>query len=340
MLGSIVISLIFVGLGLLFSGLLVFLIVRRVTARQKPGSRPRSVTLVMPAELPKIRVPIPPVSTRSPPVLVTPMVSITQSGGRSAAPSPSPRAPRSRPRPRTLLGIGVDLVELARAAPTRERAAEPSRKPRPAPDPALLDLYPISGGWQPDASLVPSKRKALADQLLARAISRCFVVAIFGTPETAARKARVASELALALSASGEPRTLLLDANLQQPRLHHLLRVAMPPSCGFSQQLVARIRGTAPLKWGVVACRDNLHALVEGRVLSPGLVLSTHFEACIRELRGCYDLIVIDGPFSSQRADYRAVEAVVDGILRLEDAHSSPGASPQLLSPPEQRAFD
>jgi len=335
-----VISLIIVGLGLL-SGLLVLLIVRRLAGRQKPGSRPRSVTLVMPAELPKIQVPVAPASTRGPPVLVTPMVAITHSGGRSAPPAPTPRAPRSRPRPRTLLGIGADLVELARAVPTRERTPEPSPpEPRRAPDPALLDLYPISGGWQPDASLVPSKRKALADQLLARAISRCFVVAIFGTPETAARKARVASELALALSASGEPRTLLLEANLQQPRLHHQFRVSMPPSCGFSQQLRARIRGATALKWGVVACRDNLHALVEGRVLSPGVVLSTHFEACIRELRGCYDLIVIDGPFSSQRADYRAVEAVVDGILRLEDAHSSPGASPQLLSRPEQPAFD
>jgi Mrp family chromosome partitioning ATPase len=193
-----------------------------------------------------------------------------------------------------------------------------------------LDLYP-AGAWQPEASLLPAKRKGLADQLLARAIGRCFVVAIVGTPETAWRKSRVAKELALALSASGAPRTLLVDANLQHPMLHHVFGITMPASRGFSQQLHARIRGGHELAWGVVACRSNLHALVEGLVLSPGVVLSKHFEACIRELRSHYDLIVIDGPLSSQGSDYRAVTAVADGMLRLEGPQSSPGASPQLF---------
>jgi Mrp family chromosome partitioning ATPase len=49
----------------------------------------------------------------------------------------------------------------------------------------------------------------------------------------------------------------------------------------------------------------------------PGLVLSQQFAECLNELRGYYDIIIIDGPTSSLDVDARALDAISEGLITV-----------------------
>lgn len=201
----------------------------------------------------------------------------------------------------------------------------PSPPPSPAPEtPSVTIVRQVPSDWRPDPTLNPESQRSLCEQLYPFAVESCLVVSVVGVPESQERKSRVAAELALSLSASGHPRILLLEADLQGPRAHRLMNVDMPMGMGFSQQLRARIGGNPERRWTVVGCNKTLHVLAEGMMRSPGLLLSQQFHDCLRDLRTYYDLIIIDGPTASLQVESQALDSVSDGVVFVCGKAGSP----------------
>jgi Mrp family chromosome partitioning ATPase len=115
-----------------------------------------------------------------------------------------------------------------------------------------------------------------------------------------------------------------LEGDLHRPWVQRVIGVDMPISTGFSQQLNARAHGGSEQRWTVLGCSKSLHVLAEGMMRSPGLLLSKQFSDCLRELRGYYDFIVIDGPTASLEVDSGALNAVADGLLTVCPSKGSP----------------
>jgi Mrp family chromosome partitioning ATPase/uncharacterized protein involved in exopolysaccharide biosynthesis len=180
-------------------------------------------------------------------------------------------------------------------------------------------------GWRPDKSLDPNLRRGICERLYPLALESCVVVLVVGVRDAAEQKSRVACELALALAEPGHPRILLLDADLQGPRVHRLMHVEMPMAAGFSQQLRSRINGSPERRWTVIGCGKSLHVLAEGMMRSPGLLLSREFSDSLRELGNYYDFIVIDGPSSSLDIESQALDAVAGGVVLVSGSETSPG---------------
>ena len=191
------------------------------------------------------------------------------------------------------------------------------------PSRVRITKQPVRTGWIADPSLDFRARRPLSDQLFPLAVERCFVVGVSAVEEARKHKSRVAAELALALAEPRQQRVLLLEADFQWPEVHRTLRIDMPMSLGFSQQLSTRTEGRAE-GWTVIECSPTLHVLAEGIMRSPGLILSVRFEESILSLRSYYDLIVIDGPSASAEVDSRALAGVIDGAIVVSPAAGAP----------------
>jgi len=285
--------------------------------------------------------------------------SVPPSPAPSEAPpaqAPASPAPRSRPRSQMKVTqpLGSFMPELlaregaaARgetaprpAEPSRPPAAAPSRSPSVAPQSQSRYSYvssvppggentvtmvrPAPSNWAPDPSLVPALRRPVCEQLYPLAVEGCFIVVVVGTPDSVEQKSRVAAELALGLAESGHPRILLMEGDIQSPHVHRLMRVEMPMSAGFSQQLRDRVNGSVERRWTVVSCGKVLHVLAEGMMRSPGLLLSRQFSDGLADLRNYYDFIVIDGPTTSLPVESQALDAVANGVVFVCGKQGSP----------------
>jgi Mrp family chromosome partitioning ATPase len=228
-------------------------------------------------------------------------------------------------------------------APARPYRTRPPSTPFPPPEafkpptqPARVRKYPVPVSWSPDSRLDFRRQRALSDQVFPLAVESCFVLGVTSVREARGQKGRVAAELALALAEPRHPRVLLLDADFQWPVVHDLMRIEMPMSQGYSQQLRARSHGPTE-DWAVVACSPSLHVLGEGIMRSPGLILSIQFEESIRSLRTYYDLIVIHGPDAVPSAEIQAFASTIDGLALVVPEAGSPGMVQALEFFPDLR---
>ncbi|MGC4093555.1 MAG: hypothetical protein QM756_37785 [Polyangiaceae bacterium] len=274
---------------------------------------------------------IKPTSARTTHVLGSPIPPILAPGSRR---TPSAGSIESRPAPVSTTSYSY-VSSAPPAGPTSSRSAAP-RSPTPAPPNKPLSIPPqrprfrsnpgdirdssvittrrAPEGWRPDLSLLPESRRSLCDELYPLAVSRCCAVGVVGSREGKNAKSRLAAELSLALAESGHARVLLLDADLEQPAVKRLMRVEMPLTLGFSEQLRARIEVRVPRPWTVIECWPSLHVMAEGSTPLPELLLSRPFEDCLRELGYFYDFIVIDGPSIDNTSACQAVQDVIDWI--------------------------
>jgi Mrp family chromosome partitioning ATPase len=226
-----------------------------------------------------------------------------------------PQRPSPAPRDPELPGsLSPPLAAGQSVAPTSQSRYSYVSSVPPA-DNTVTIVRPSPGDWSPDPSLSQALRRPICEQLYPLAVEGCFIVVVVGVPDSLEQKSRVAVELALALAESGHPRILLMEGDIQSPRVHHLMRVAMPMSAGFSQQLRDRINGNTERRWTVVSCGPSLHVLAEGMLRSPGLLLSRQFSDGVADLRNYYDFIVIDGPSTSLPVESQALDAVANGVL-------------------------
>ena len=172
-------------------------------------------------------------------------------------------------------------------------------------------------GWKPASAVAaPSsleELRAVRDQLYRFAVRGCFVVGVTSTPDVTS-KSETAAQLAWIL-AEGRARVLLMEADFDQPAIHRALGVETPLQAGLSEQLRRRNKGAARVPWLLIRCSPTLHVLAEGRVRSPGLLSAVQFVDALSDLRGYYDVIVLDGPVAGESVDAQVLEDICDGLV-------------------------
>lgn len=241
-----------------------------------------------------------------------------------------PEEHRRRDEPRYLEARTVEHVQHAEPVRTAQERREAdgylSTPPPGAPlaGRIVVTPYPPPAGWSPSRALSPAARRPLRDAIYPHAVGGCCVIGVSGLQNSEHHKSVVACELGLSLAESRHPRVLLLDADFHWPNVHRLMRVEMPLSTGFSQQLRGRSHGGGNDHWSVVECSPTLHVLGEGVMRSPGLILTTQFEEALRALRTYYDFIVIDGPSSEAEVDCQALASVIDGVVLVGFREETP----------------
>jgi Mrp family chromosome partitioning ATPase len=251
---------------------------------------------------------------------------------RAPAPSQYPK-PDIRPRQASQRPVMereiVEERESRHPLPARAGVREPVKRiiesPSQSDDDAVVAPRSVPVNWRLRSDLEVNGKSneilaALSQQVRQHSAQRCFVLAVVSESSMLEAKSMIAARLSTMLANDGERNVLLLEANFDFPAVHRLLGVEMPSGAGFSQQLRARIRGTRS-PWRVIRTSETLQVLAEGIVRSPGILLSREFADALAELRGVYDIIVIDGPIAGQGVEMNPIDDVCDGIAIV--SHSS-----------------
>lgn len=131
-------------------------------------------------------------------------------------------------------------------------------------------------------------------------------------------RSRMAANLAIVFSQLGE-RTLLIDADLRQPRQYELFK--LQGDYGLSDLLA----GHADLN---VVTRipefPYLSILPAGTVPpNPAELISRGFKKCLKQLQTQFDIILIDTPPSEQAIDVQIIASTCNAVLLLARQHKS-----------------
>ena len=177
--------------------------------------------------------------------------------------------------------------------------------------------HDLGQDWAPDPVVDPAPCRPLCRELFAFGVEHCFVIGVTGLAGVDEQKSEFASSLAMALGGSGHARVLLIDADMDKPTQHRLMRAEMPAGTTLSRQLQARMTRRDVGHWSVLRASRSLHLLLDGSESTPGLILSRTFEECVRALRAYYDFIVLDGPPGSRESACCALDGVIDGLVIL-----------------------
>ncbi|MCC6553702.1 MAG: hypothetical protein IT372_11865 [Polyangiaceae bacterium] len=129
-------------------------------------------------------------------------------------------------------------------------------------------------------------------------------------------KTALAVRLALTLAEAARARVVLVEGNLERPRVAASLGLRVPPHGGLTYQLRRRMLGERrPL--GIVRVSPTFSVVAEprGSAVDPGVLHSPCFGAAIGVLRRAFDYVVIDGPAVLGAGDANVLEEVSDGVL-------------------------
>jgi Mrp family chromosome partitioning ATPase len=109
---------------------------------------------------------------------------------------------------------------------------------------------------------------------------------------------------------------VLVEGNLDRPRLATALGVRLPEGVGFSHQIHQRMTGRRRT-WGIVKLGPSFALLAEPgpEAEYPAALHSQWFEASLRSLRAQYDYVVVDGPAVLGTGDANVLEDASDGLL-------------------------
>ncbi len=133
-------------------------------------------------------------------------------------------------------------------------------------------------------------------------------------------KTLTSTNLCLTLSESYKRRVLLIDADLRRPSVHEVFRV--PNSVGLADGL----RGEGPISLPYIAVSDYLTILPAGSpdaVPMAGLT-SARMRTVITEARSHFDWVVVDTPPVGLISDANILSSLVDGVLLVIGAGSTP----------------
>lgn len=126
-------------------------------------------------------------------------------------------------------------------------------------------------------------------------------------------KSKVSANLALAIAQLGK-RVLVIDADLRQPRQHHIwdLTYELNPK-GLSDVIVNQ----AEWEWAVRTVMPNLDVLPSGAIPPNSLALlgSKRMNFLMEEFRKNYDFVICDTPSLLLVADALTLSKFTDGIL-------------------------
>lgn len=131
-------------------------------------------------------------------------------------------------------------------------------------------------------------------------------------------KSLTASNLCLACAQMGK-RTLLVDADLRRPVIHHLFQ--LPRENGFTDLFIGRELASVTKKTAM----ENLDIITAGRFTpNPSeLLASKKMEKIIEEIKSVYDLVLFDTPPVMAVTDAPVISTKVDGMIMVVKSYST-----------------
>ncbi|CAM4280748.1 CpsD/CapB family tyrosine-protein kinase [Paenibacillus tarimensis] len=134
--------------------------------------------------------------------------------------------------------------------------------------------------------------------------------------KTSEGKSTTSANLAIAYAQAGK-RVLLIDADMRKPTQHHIFRLSNRVG------LTALLSHQADLNDVILPVNvDNLYVLPAGAIApNPSEMLtSKRMTALLEELRGMYDMIILDTPPLLAVTDAQIVATQCDGVLLVIDS--------------------
>ncbi len=167
----------------------------------------------------------------------------------------------------------------------------------------------LVAAYQPLSAQVETLR-AMRGQLMLRWFIDAHKTLALVSPSRNEGRSYMAANLAIVFSQLGE-RTLLIDADLRQPRQHTLFKLQV--GYGLSDVLAGRADLTIVTQ--STAFRD-LSVLPTGTVPpNPGELISRGLKNCLQQLQIQFDVILIDTPSTEQGIDAQIIASLCGGTL-------------------------
>jgi chain length determinant protein tyrosine kinase EpsG len=183
----------------------------------------------------------------------------------------------------------------------------------------------LVAAYQPMSTQVEALR-AVRGQLMLRWFSNVHKTLTLVSLSRGEGRSLMAANLAIVFSQLGE-RTLLIDADLRQPRQHALFK--LQSNYGLSDVLAGRADLTVITR--IPAFRD-LSILPAGTIPpNPVELISRGLKKCLQELQTQFDVILIDTPPAEQAIDAQITASNCGGSLLVVRQHKTRMNDLQLL---------
>jgi protein-tyrosine kinase len=224
----------------------------------------------------------------------------------------------------------AEMPHLDTGRSTAERVAGPVQfealwekcsKPRWKLDPSAI-VFGNADPFYPGAE----QFRTLRSRLYRMRESQPLQTILISSAIPAEGKTMVASNLAFALVRQPGCRVLLIDADLRSPRVHILLGAPAAPGLadylqGSSTEFEVTQRGS----------EDGLCFMAAGNhVTHPSeLISSERMKQFLDRMRPAFDWIIIDSPPALPVADASVLGGLVDGVLFVVRANSTPSEASQ-----------
>lgn len=183
----------------------------------------------------------------------------------------------------------------------------------------------LVAAYQPFSAHVEALR-ALRGQLMLRWFIDSHKTLALASPGRCEGRSRMASNLAIVFSQLGE-RTLLIDADLRQPKQHTLFK--LQGIYGLSDVLAGRADLTVVTR---IPAFRNLSILPAGTVPpNPVELISRGLKNCLQQLQAQFDVILIDTPSAEQGIDAQIIASNCGGALLTARRHQTRLNDLQLL---------
>lgn len=172
--------------------------------------------------------------------------------------------------------------------------------------------------------------RVLRTNILFKERNKAAISLLFTSERKEEGKSTIASNLAVSIAQSGK-RTLLIDGNLQNPQIHELFELNPVPGLTEllqkSSPINEAVRSSTDILFGNMELEellktpgiDNLHLLLVGEK-SPSaeeLLVSAELPRLLDELKGYYDIIMIDGSSISMGKEALIWSARADGVILI-----------------------
>jgi protein-tyrosine kinase len=174
------------------------------------------------------------------------------------------------------------------------------------------DLYTVFKPYSVQVEMLRSVRS----QLMLRWFSDSRKFLAIASPSRREGRSSFVANLAVVLSQLGE-RTLLIDADLRQPRQHELFK--LKSAYGLSDILAGRADLSAITK---IQSFNNLSVLQAGTIPpNPSELISRELTKHLENLHPHFDIILFDAPAAEQALDVQAISSIAGGAILLARQH-------------------
>ena len=168
--------------------------------------------------------------------------------------------------------------------------------------------------------------QSMREQLMLRWFSDAHKTLALVSPNRCEGRSFIAANLAIVFSQLGK-RTLLIDADLRQPKQHTLFK--LQDCYGLSDLLAGRADLTVITQ---LEAFRNLSILPAGTVLpNPTEWISRSLRNCLLQLQKQFDVILIDTPSADQGMDAQIISSLAGGSILVVRQNKTQLNSLQLL---------